>query len=67
MKVILASASPRRKELLELIGLKFEILPSGIDEIMDDSLPIGKRVEMLAYQKAYDIAQNIRKCINNWC
>lgn len=57
MKVILASASPRRKELLELIGLKFEILPSGIDEIMDDSLPIGKRVEMLAYQKAYDIAR----------
>ena len=35
-KIILASASPRRKELLENIGLKFEVIPSGIDENIEN-------------------------------
>lgn len=56
MEIILASASPRRKELLELINLKFKIQASNIEEIMDDSLPLEKRVEKLSYQKALDIA-----------
>ena len=29
---ILASASPRRKEILELVGLEFKIIPSNFDE-----------------------------------
>jgi septum formation protein len=32
MRVILASSSPRRRELLEQIGLAFEIVPPGVDE-----------------------------------
>ena len=32
MKLILASSSPRRKQILERIGLKFEIIPPNIDE-----------------------------------
>ena len=32
MKIILASGSPRRKELMKKIGLKFEIDPAEIDE-----------------------------------
>ncbi len=32
MKTILASGSPRRKELLSLITPKFEIIVSGVDE-----------------------------------
>ncbi len=32
-KIILASSSPRRKELLERLGLRFEVIPSLIDEI----------------------------------
>ena len=31
-KLFLASASPRRKELLELIGLDFEVVPSDYEE-----------------------------------
>lgn len=56
MKIILASASPRRKELLELINLKFEVQSSNIEEIIDESLPLEKKIEKLSYQKAYDIA-----------
>ncbi len=56
MKIILASASPRRKELLELINLKFEINPSNIDEILNEDLSLEKKIEDLSYQKALNIA-----------
>ena len=32
MKIILASQSPRRKELLDLMGLKYEVIVSNADE-----------------------------------
>jgi len=38
MRLILASASPRRKDLLEKFGIPFEIRVADIDETMDDSL-----------------------------
>ena len=34
-RVILASASPRRKELLEQVNVEFEIYPANIDESTD--------------------------------
>ena len=39
MKLILASASPRRKELLGKIGLEFDIIPAKGEEIVTKSLP----------------------------
>ncbi len=51
-QIILASASPRRKQLLELLGLDFEIYPSDIDEIIDPILTPQKQVEVLSKQKA---------------
>ena len=39
-KIILASMSPRRKELLEQAGIDFIIDASSIEETMDISLPI---------------------------
>mgnify|MGYP005815676149 FL=1 len=38
-KLILASASPRRRELLQQIGLEFEVLTSGVPEITSESEP----------------------------
>lgn len=38
-KIILASASPRRRELLEQIGASFDICPSNAEEIITSSLP----------------------------
>lgn len=51
MKVILASASPRRRELLAQIGIDFEIKVSNIEEKVTASQP-GMVVEELACQKA---------------
>ena len=55
--VILASASPRRKELLELITEDFKIIPSGVEETVPDGIPPEKRPEFLARLKAEDIAK----------
>lgn len=56
--LILASASPRRKELLEQIGLTFTVIPSHADEVITKTLP-GEIVEELSRQKAEDIAKDI--------
>ena len=55
--LILASASPRRSELLQRMGLGFEIYPSGIDE--DDSGSKGPELLVMnnAQLKASDVAQ----------
>lgn len=53
MRIILASKSPRRKELLELMGVKnFEIIVSQVDETMDDTITLEENSKMLAYHKA---------------
>jgi septum formation protein len=55
-KIILASQSPRRRYLLERAGLKFSVIPSGVDE---KSIPAGDPdayVRALAEAKAGDIA-----------
>ena len=36
--IILASASPRRKQLMKMAGLKFTVVPADIPEIIPDGL-----------------------------
>ena len=55
-KIILASASPRRKELLEQIGLSFQIEPARGEEHITSVIP-REVVEELSYQKAMEVAQ----------
>ncbi len=52
MKFILASSSPRRKELLEMMGIKFEIKVSDVDETFKEGLSIEDQSKRLAYIKA---------------
>jgi septum formation protein len=61
-RIILASASPRRKELLERIGLIFEIIPSGAEEVITSQLP-SEVVEELSRQKAEDVAGQVTEGI----
>jgi len=58
-KIILASSSPRRKELLEQIGLQFEIIPSGYEEDMSLDLSNEELAKTLAYNKAKDVVDKV--------
>ena len=55
MKIILASTSPRRKELLVREGIDFIIDASSITEYLDSSLEIEERLKKLAYDKGISI------------
>ncbi len=57
-KIILASSSPRRKELLEKIGLKFEIVPSDFEEDMNQKMSPNELAKTLAFGKAESVAKN---------
>lgn len=59
MKIVLASKSPRRKELLSLLDLDFEIITADIDETMNSSLPVTDEVARISYEKALAVANNI--------
>lgn len=57
-KLILASASPRRIELLQLMGLDFEVLPSGIDEAFQRGETPREHVLRLSEEKALAVARS---------
>ena len=57
MEIILASASPRRKEILQNTKLKFEIQKSDIEEVILENESPESMVVRLAYEKAYYVAQ----------
>ena len=52
MKIILASQSPMRKQLLKQMGLEFEVLVSNADESFEEGLSIEEQSKRLAYIKA---------------
>ena len=54
MKIYLASASPRRKDLLKQVGISFRVVPSTVEEKITKEKP-DEVVEELSYQKAVDV------------
>ena len=52
MKIILASQSPRRREILELMALPFEVIESHVKEIPPEGATPEELVRALAEQKA---------------
>ena len=55
--IILASKSPRRKELLSMLGLNFTVQTADIDETMDPSQTPAHEVAAVSARKAAKIAQ----------
>ena len=59
-RIVLASASPRRKELLTQVGFEFDIITSDCEEITTKTKP-SEVVEELSYLKAADVADKLDK------
>ena len=57
MKFILASSSPRRSELIELLGIDYVIDPSDTEEVIDSAVSSIELVQKLALQKAQDVSK----------
>ena len=58
-KIILASSSPRRRELMAQAGFAFEVLVSEADETIETETP-GEMVEVLSERKAAAVAEEIK-------
>ena len=55
MKIILASKSPRRKELMDLLKVNYEILVSDEEEVIDETLELKEKIKKIAYDKAVNV------------
>ncbi|MBR4858822.1 MAG: septum formation inhibitor Maf [Clostridia bacterium] len=62
-KIILASASPRRKELLETAGAEFEIIVADVDETVPEGTKPEDAAVMTAEKKALAVAENYKDSI----
>lgn len=58
MKIILASKSPRRRELMDLAKFDYEILVSDFDEKVDTNLSLEEQSKELAFGKAKVVFDN---------
>lgn len=52
MRVILASGSPRRKELMDMLGIDYDIIVSNADETLEEGLALEEQSKKLGYIKA---------------
>ena len=61
MSIILASGSPRRKEILENLGIDFEIVKSNMEEQVRDGEIPSQIVMSLAFEKAIDVSDKVNE------
>lgn len=62
-KIILASQSPRRKELLSLLNIDYEAIPADIDEQINLNNDLVSEIEKLSYQKANHIFKDYKDAL----
>lgn len=62
-QIILASGSPRRKDLLKQMGLEFEVIPSDFDEQLDDDRSPEEVAKELGLGKALTVAKQYPEAI----
>lgn len=63
VKLILASGSPRRIELLKKLGCKFRVIPSKVEEKINPSLSPTENARRISCLKALDVASKISEGI----
>ncbi len=63
MEIILASASPRRRMLLQAVGLAVEVCPQHVDESALNAEPVEIQVQRLSKLKAATCSENTRPVI----
>jgi len=56
VRIVLASSSPRRRELLHSIGIPFDVQPSAVEETQQAGEDVQTYVQRLAMEKARDVA-----------
>lgn len=61
VKITLASASPRRRKLLNQIGLKFRVVASNVEEHIGDIENAEEAVKTLALRKARMVAEKVKE------
>ncbi len=62
-RIVLASQSARRKEILEKLGIPFEVVPSDFEEDMTLKMPPAELVKTLALGKAEAVAKNYKDAL----
>jgi septum formation protein len=60
-KIILASGSPRRKQLLELAEISFEVIVSDVDESFPKGLSFSETATHIAENKALAVQVNLNQ------
>ena len=60
VKIILASASPRRRQLLKELGLKFKVISTNKEEKVDDTFFPVQIARKLAVRKALEVSKKVR-------
>ena len=63
MRIILASTSPRRREILELLRVPFEVIAPRFDERISENVPIEDEVLAFALGKAQSVAADVRSSV----
>ena len=62
-RLILASKSPRRRELMDLLNKPYEVIVSEADESIDKNNDLRKEIEHLAYKKAETVFKDNRDAV----
>jgi len=62
-QIILASTSPRRKDLLEKMGLEFSVVASEFEEYLDENRPVEEIAVELGRGKALSVAERFPEAI----
>lgn len=62
-KIILASGSPRRKELIETLKIPFSVIVSDIDENIDENANLVDEIEKLSYKKALAVFKDHKDAV----